>query len=145
MSFTRRSHGYGGVLTVHCSDNPLFQNPNSPQHVPLEGKPICPNSLKTKLLFRKLTHSSVQLGFRVRYSEWGQKEENPSWSSTMDGPTVTPGAMYDCFWDSGLLDKLAFGPMGLFPSWNKVQLEQWHSRGSCTDVLYVLQWIQQSF
>lgn len=76
MSFTRRSHGYGGVLTAHCSDSPLFQNPNSPKHVPLEGKPICPNSLKTKLLFRKHTLSleflafnlSVQSGFRVRYS-----------------------------------------------------------------------------
>lgn len=129
MSFTRRSHGYGGVLTVHCSDNPLFQNPNSPKHVPLEGKPICPNSLKTKLLFRKLTHSSVQLGFRVRYSEWGQKEENPSWSSTMDGPTVTVELCMIVFgiagcWTNGLSVQWDCFRLGIKCSWNNGTVEE---------------------
>lgn len=75
------------MLTVHCSDSPLFPKPQQSTTCPLgqKEKHICPNSLKTKLLLRKHTLSlellalnlSVQPGFRVRYLEEGQKEANP--------------------------------------------------------------------
>lgn len=56
MSFTRRSHGYEGVLTVHCSDSPFIPEPQQSKTCPLGRKAHLSQQLEIKAAVQK-THT----------------------------------------------------------------------------------------